>query len=329
MAKSLFGQNQGTLARYLLYARVMTQLVNHLRWPQRLSTLLLVTVLAACTSPGRVTHVDQHAEHVGVKVVSIVTQSDVAAADDEHARSLVSQPVAKFEFNNNKRTQAQPPNLALRDALAVVDVRGELAKNLSTDLAKGAPFSITSLEPRQAPFADLDRELHTLGDSGLLVLDTVYYLTANLRALRVETRATLYSPAPPAKTKKGKPTEAPLPIITYSNTLVVHQEVLPAHSKKPQDYWMLDEGRVGIDALRFALRETARLLIWDINDQQQPAKAFRRAATFPIASPDRTGNTEIKGSLVMETVARYLVRSSNGQLYSLPNPNYREPTTGP
>lgn len=291
----------------------------------RVAGFVLAMSVASCANPVRITHLDEHTEHIGVKVVSIVSQSDVVAAEDEHARSLISVPIAKFEYAN-KHSTTQVPSLALRDALAMVDMRGELAKNLATDLAQGAPFTITSVEPRQFALANLDQTLRDQPEVGLLLLDTVYYFTANLRALRIETRATLYRHPPlPKHNKKRSPAPPAAPVMTYNNTLIVHHEVLPAYTKKPQDYWLLDDGRRGIETLRSALREMARLLVWDINDQHQPSKKSRRTMEFSIAAYDRPGLTQIKGRLVMETVTRYLVRASDGALYSLPNPNYDEP----
>lgn len=299
-------------------------MTSYSRYPSlflRIAGVLLAMLLASCASTTPTTHLDEHTEHIGVKVISIVSQSDVAAAEDEHARSLIAVPLAKFEFNH-QRSKTPAPNLALREALAIVDVRRELAKNLSTDLAQGAPFTITSVEPHQAPVAELDQTLRSQPEAGLLLLDTVYYFTANLRALRVETHATLYRPPPqPQNSKKRTRVKLTPHDMMYSNTLIVHDETLAAYSKKPHEYWLQDEGGRGIETLRASLREMARLIVWDINDQHQPTKKSTRSSEFSIAAYDRPGQTQISGRLMMETDTRYLVRTRDGTLYSLPNPN--------
>lgn len=287
--------------------------------------LFLAFLLAGCASSGssvsRTPFTQTDGDFPNTRIVSIVTQDGIVARGEGASRGALDSLRAKLgkKKGNDEEAIVSP----LRDALAGIDVRTELARELDVHGRKGLPFPITEVESRSQPISDPASRLQVLDEGALLVLDTEYFFTPDYRALRVETTATLTAKRVAddnqGKKKQGKesrPSAKPV----YANEIIVHWEAPPESRDDPLSYWLANGGKNVQDALRQALRESARLLVWDLNDPDGMRSGKSKAQSFTIADPKGEGSTRVKGVLVMETVKRYIIRLKRGALLSMPNP---------
>lgn len=295
-----------------------------------LSCLFLAISLAGCASIGpsssRTPFAPMDADFPSTRIASVVIQDDIVTRSEGTSSGAIDSIRSKL----NKKTKQDEAIVApLREALSNVDVRAELARELDAYGRKGLPFPITEVESRTQPITDPASRLQTMDEGALLILDTDYFFTPDYTALRVETTASLLTKdaadARPNKTKKNKETRGRSKPV-YANDILVHWEVPVETRQDPLSFWLENNGKNVQQALQQALRESARLLVWDLNDPNGTRANKSKAQSFTIANPQGEGSTRVKGVLVMETIKRYIIRLKGGQLLSMPNP---KPDTTP
>lgn len=296
--------------------------------------LLLAISLVGCTSMGssssRTPFARVDGDFPDTRIANVVIQEGIVTRGKGNAGGALESLRAKLGKKSDQNSE-EAIVAPLRDALAEIDVRAVLARELDTYGRKGLPFPITEVESRSEPISDLATRLQTLEEGGLLILNTEYFFSPDYSALRVETTASLLAKEAAAeprtkktkKAKEGRDNNKPV----YGNEIIVHWEVPSESRQDPLSYWLTDAGKNIQSALREALRESARLLVWDLNDPDGARNGKTKPQSFTIVDPDGEGTTRIKGVLVMETVKRYIVRLKGGQLLSMPNPK-PEPTGG-
>lgn len=290
--------------------------------------LILAISLLGCTSinssSSRTPFIRVDGDFPNTRIANVVTQEAIVTRGKGTSGGALKSIRAKLSKKPNQDNE-EAIVAPLQDALAGFDVRAELARELDTYGRKGLPFPITEVESRSQPITDLATRLQTQEEGGLLILDTEYFFTPDYSALRVETTASLLSKdaAPePRSSKTNKTTKEgrdnPKPV--YANEIIVHWEVPLDSREDPLSYWLNDGGKNVQTALHEALRESARLLVWDLNDPNGTLNGKTTSQSFTIVNPQGEGTTRIKGVLVMETVKRYIVRLKGGKLLSMPNP---------
>lgn len=291
-----------------------------------LPCLLLATTLVGCASIGpsasRTPFTQVDGDFPDTRIASIVTQDGIVARGEGTSGGVLDTLRAKLgkKPKDNRNEAIVTP---LRDALAGVDVRAELARELDVYGRKGLPFPITEVESRSQPISDPASRLQVLDEGALLLLNTEYFFTPDYSALRVETTATLTAKRTPVdgqakKKEKKEVRQSAKPV--YANEIIVHWEVPLESRDDPLSYWLADGGKNVQNALVQALRESARLLVWDLNDPNGTRGGKTKAQSFTIADPKGEGSTRVKGILVMETLKRYIIRLKSGELLSVPNP---------
>lgn len=290
-----------------------------------LSMLFLAISLVGCasigSSPGRTPFTQLDGDFPSTRIASVVIQDDIVARGEGASAGVIESIRSKI---NQEPKQDEAIVAPVRDALAGVDVRAELARELDAYGRKGLPFPITEVESRTQPITDPASRLQSLDEGGLLILATEYFFTPDYTALRVETAASLMTKEAVANTRSNKARNAKeergrnKPV--YANQILVHWEVPVENREDPLSFWLASNGKNVQKALREALRESARLLVWDLNDPNGTRENKIKAQSFTIANPDGEGSTRVRGVLVMETIKRYIIRLKGGQLLSMPNP---------
>lgn len=282
-----------------------------------LSALLLASTITGCAAVGssssRTPFTAVSGDFPDTRVASIVVQDGIVTRSEGSAARISKKPAAG---------NSDPTVAPLQEALAHVDVRADLARELETHGRRGLPFPITEVESRSQPISDPASRLVVLDEGALLVLETEYFFTPDYRALRVETTASLVakrSAIDSRPSKKGKDSSDSAKEL-YSNEIIVHWEAPSEGRDDPLSYWLANDGKNAENALLQALRESARLLAWDMNDTNGTRSRKTKAQSFTIADPEGEGSTRVKGVLVMETVKRYIIRLNGGELLSVPNP---------
>jgi hypothetical protein len=281
-----------------------------------LALLLVMTVLTGCAT-GRSDHRTPFAvdatDFPETRVTSVIEQDE-----------LLVRSAGKSGLFASKRSKgdAAPGEAAvagLQDAVAAINVRSEMAQELEKNGRKGFPFPISDVESRAFALTEPAARLQSYDEGALLLVESEYYFTPDYMGLRVESKATLFAKGSALGSKAGKK-GGDTPETVYANTIIVSWEVPQSAQDDPLSYWLVNDGAQAVDALRDALREAARLLVWDINDYNGKVKSKIKPEAFALADPKGSGMTSVKGTLILETVLRMIVRLPSGELLSLPNP---------
>lgn len=304
------------------------QVATNLR---RIAFASAFTLLAGCFPASQLSSVAARETSIkDARVTSIIEQEEIVIRpiDPKPKTSpLWSSFRDKFSRRPTRSVNSGGDPEAIRTAVGNIDVRQELAQELANNLERGSPFPVVSIDSRRQTKSTATEQLASQAEDGLIVLRANYFFTPDLRAFRVETHVAMYAKSvtdTSAKGRKSKDSGRPF----FENQIIIHTEIPAQDSANAFDYWTRDQGANAIDVMRQSLRETARLLVWELNDTEQKL-ASGKLQTWTLLEGSDQNAVQVKGTLVLETVKRQIIRLDNGNLLSIPNTKREAALRGP
>jgi hypothetical protein len=276
-----------------------------------LATSVVVSMLAACAVPMRITLTpQQRAGITELKAHVVVVQDEVIAAVQPSTISMATGGGLLFAAIDssitNSRVKASQEVLGpFYATIEDVDYRQEFNEAIRGSLAK-YPIKVTQFTttPRALNNAQLKRLRNELQPGqALLVVYPRYFLTMDFRSLDSESIVTMWI--------KGGDDRLPV------QRGVLHYQSQPVGTggKESVALWSEQNAAPFRAALRESIAETIDMVLLDFDLTATPA-----AAAQPRAFAFNTGAQEIqiKGQVVKETPNRTTLLGDDKKIYSLP-----------